>query len=111
MRIPWVIGNYLTNAVRYSPSDQLITVGLTVAKQQVRVWVQDRGPGLSVEAQKHIWQRFYQEPGIAVQSGSGVGLGIGLYVCHTIITRHDGQVGVESTPGQGATFWFTLPLA
>ncbi|HEX9412056.1 MAG TPA: ATP-binding protein, partial [Ktedonobacterales bacterium] len=48
--------------------------------------------------------------GIEVQSGSGVGLGLGLHICQTIIERHHGQVGVESVPSQGSTFWFTLPL-
>ncbi|HEY7416872.1 MAG TPA: ATP-binding protein, partial [Ktedonobacteraceae bacterium] len=68
------------------------------------------GPGLTPEAQMRIWQRFYQVPGIHVQSGSGGGLGLGLYICQQLIHRHGGQVGVESSIGQGSTFWFTLPL-
>jgi signal transduction histidine kinase len=44
-----------------------------------------------------------------VQNGSGIGLGLGLAICRFIIEEHGGQVGVESLPGQGATFWFTLP--
>ncbi|GER91200.1 histidine kinase [Dictyobacter vulcani] len=110
-RIEQVISNYLNNAIRYSNKDQLITVGLTVQDQQARIWVQDHGPGLSAEAQKHVWERFYQEPGVSIQTGSGVGLGLGLYICQTIIARHGGQIGVESVLKQGSTFWFTLPLA
>lgn len=110
-RIEQVISNYLNNAIRYSHKDQPVTVGLAVHGQQARIWVEDRGPGLSAEAQKHVWERFYQEPGVTIQTGSGVGLGIGLYICQTIIARHGGQIGVESALKQGSTFWFTLPLA
>ncbi len=76
--------------------------------------VRDQGPGLSLAEQEHIWERFYRVRGIEVQSGSGAssgGLGIGLYLCRTIIERHHGQVGVQSSPGKASNFWFTLPLA
>lgn len=109
-RVEQVVTNYLTNALRYSPIDQPVFVGLTLQAKQVRVWIRDRGPGLSEEAQKRIWQQFYQVPTIQVQGGPGVGLGLGLYICQNIIRGHQGQLGVESQPGQGSTFWFTLPL-
>jgi signal transduction histidine kinase len=76
----------------------------------VRVWVRDQGPGIPFEAQEHIWERFHRVAGIPVQSGSGVGLGLGLYICKMIVERHGGQVGVQSAPGAGSTFWFLLPL-
>ena len=72
--------------------------------------VRDYGPGLSPEEQERIWERFHRAPGVEVRSGSGVGLGLGLYISKTIIEAHQGQVGVQSTSGAGATFWFTLPL-
>jgi signal transduction histidine kinase len=109
-RIEQVMANYLTNALKYSPEDRPIAVGLQVEEQRARVWVRDEGPGLPVEVQERIWERFHRVPGIEVQSGTGVGLGLGLYICRTIVERHQGQVGVESTPGQGSTFWFSLPL-
>lgn len=110
-RISQVITNYVTNAIRYSPADQPIHIGLTRSADTVRVWVQDQGPGLSKEAQKDLWQRFHQVRGIQVQCGSGRGLGLGLYICQTLIDGHQGKVGVESAPGKGSTFWFTLPPA
>jgi PAS domain S-box-containing protein len=109
-RISEVVTNYITNAIRYASPDQPIQIGLTVEQDQARVWVRDRGPGLSEEAQKDIWLRYHQVKGAPVQSGSRKGLGLGLYICQTVITQHHGACGVESTPGEGATFWFTLPL-
>lgn len=110
-RIGQVVSNYLTNAIKYSPSSEPVEVGLSAYGRDARVWVRDRGPGLSREQQQQVWERFYQVPGLSVQSGSGQGLGLGLYICQTLISRHDGQVGVESVKGKGSTFWFTLPLA
>ncbi|HEX4715455.1 MAG TPA: PAS domain-containing protein, partial [Ktedonobacteraceae bacterium] len=109
-RIGEVVMNYITNAIRYASPDQPIQIGLTVEQDQARVWVRDRGPGLSEEAQKDIWLRYHQVKGAPVQSGSRKGLGLGLYICRTVITQHHGACGVESTPGEGATFWFTLPI-
>ncbi len=110
-RLGQVVTNYLTNALKYSPAEQPVVVGLDVASNEARVWVHDQGPGLPPEEQEGIWERFHRVKGIKVQSGSGVGLGLGLYISRTIIERHQGRVGVESFPGQGSTFWFTLPLA
>jgi signal transduction histidine kinase len=110
-RLGQVVTNYLTNALKYSPDDRPIAVGLQVREQQARLWVSDVGPGLPPEEHERIWEPFHRATGIQIQSGSGVGLGLGLHVCRTIIEQHRGQVGVQSAPGQGATFWFTLPLA
>ncbi len=109
-RISQVIANYITNAIRYASPDQPIRIGLTAQQDLARVWVRDTGPGLSQEAQKDIWLRYHQVKGALVQSGLGKGLGLGLYICQTVIAQHHGVCGVESTPGEGATFWFTLPI-
>ncbi len=110
-RIGQVVTNYLTNALKYSPADQPVEVHLQVEGCQARVSVRDHGPGVPIAEQERIWERFHRAPGIEVQDGSGVGLGLGLHISRTIIERHQGQVGVESQPGQGSTFWFTLRLA
>ncbi len=109
-RIGQVVTNYLTNALKYSPEDRPVEVGIQVEGEHARVWVRDQGPGIRPSEQARLWERFHRVPGIEVQSGSGVGLGLGLHICQTIIERHHGQVGVESVPSQGSTFWFTLPL-
>ncbi len=109
-RLQQVLGNYLNNALKFSPETEPVHVGLAREDGAARVWVRDHGPGLTPEQQAHIWERFYQSPQTPVQSGSKVGLGLGLYICQRLISRQQGQVGVESTPGGGATFWFRLPL-
>src|SRR5579859_4171676 len=109
-RIEQVVVNYLTNAFKFSPSNQVIRVTLTVEGLTARVSVCDQGPGLTLEQQQQVWDRFYQAEFPRPQGSEG-GLGLGLYIVRTIIAQHQGQVGVESQPGQGATFWFMLPLA
>ena len=110
-RIGQVLTNYLTNALKYSLAERPVQVGLNREGQQARVWVRDQGPGIPPEEQQHIWELFHRAPGIEVKSGSGIGLGLGLHISKTMIEQHHGTVGVESIPGQGSTFWFTLPLA
>lgn len=110
-RLGQVVTNFLTNALKYSPADRPVAVGLELEEGQVRVWVRDQGPGIALDEQGRIWERFHRAPGIEVQSGSDVGLGVGLYLSKTIIEQHEGRVGVQSALGAGSTFWFTLPLA
>ncbi len=109
-RMRQVLHNYLSNALKYSAEETPIEVGVQVEGEQALLWVQDAGPGIPEDFQAVIWERFARIPGIEVLSGSGVGLGLGLYISRTIIERHEGQVGVQSAPGQGSRFWFRLPL-
>lgn len=109
-RLQQVLSNYLSNALKFSPASSPVQVGITLEPETVRVWVADQGPGLSAEQQEHIWQRFAQVPQTPLQSGWNAGLGLGLYICRHLIERQQGQVGVESTPGQGARFWLRLSL-
>lgn len=109
-RIRQVLTNYVTNALRYSGSSLPIVIGVTLQENHARVWVRDQGPGLTAEAQKEIWQRYRRVKNTLVQSSDfGKGLGLGLSISQTLIAQHQGEVGVESAPGAGSTFWFTLP--
>lgn len=110
-RLAQVVTNYLTNAFKYAPEDQPVEVRVRVRGHIVRVSVRDQGPGLRAAEKRAIWEGFYQAPGVALQRGSEVGLGVGLYICKTLIEQHGGRVGVDSSIGRGSTFWFTLPLS
>jgi PAS domain S-box-containing protein len=112
-RLVQVMTNYLSNALKYSPPDRSVDVCLRLEGRMAHVAIRDEGPGLPPNECERIWERFYHAPGIEVQSESGVshvGLGVGLHLCRTIIEQHGGQVGVQSSPSKGSTFWFTLPL-
>jgi signal transduction histidine kinase/PAS domain-containing protein len=107
-RIEQVITNFLSNALKYAPAECPITVNLDVMPGHIRVSIRDEGPGLTLEQQQHVWERFYRVSGIEQQQGSGIGLGIGLYISRAIVEQHDGLVGITSEPGKGSTFWFEL---
>ncbi len=109
-RLWQVVTNLVTNALKYSPEDQPVRVQLRAIDGEAWMEVIDNGPGLSEEQQKLLFQAFGRVDGIQPQSGMGVGLGLGLYICKTIVERHGGHMGVESQPGQGATFWLAMPL-
>lgn len=109
-RITQVITNYLTNALKYSPSECPVAVRLERHVDCARVEVEDQGMGIPPEHLDHMWKIFHRVPGIEVQSGSGVGLGLGLHIARELVERHGGRVGVESHLGEGSTFWFAIPV-
>jgi PAS domain S-box-containing protein len=111
LRITQVLSNLLSNALRYSPVETPVTVRLDVTDGVARVSVRDEGAGIPLEAQAAIFEPFYRVEEAKITSSSGVRLGLGLYISRLLVKRLDGDMGVESTPGHGSTFWFTLPLA
>jgi signal transduction histidine kinase/putative methionine-R-sulfoxide reductase with GAF domain len=110
-RLVQVADNLLSNAIKYSEPDTPVTVRVYADGNFARYEVKDDGPGLSLEDQERIWQRYYRANGVMHQTGSGPGLGLGLFISMTIVERHGGEVGVESEPGKGSTFWVKLPLS
>jgi PAS domain S-box-containing protein len=107
-RIGQVLINLLNNAIKYSPHANKVLVRLSANKQEATVSVQDFGIGIAEAHHNKIFERFYQVNDAG--SSSYTGLGIGLYISREIITRHGGRMWVESSKGQGSTFYFTLPV-
>lgn len=124
---PWieeVWTNYISNAIKYGGTPPCVELGFTVladglpmvnaedvpqptipsSQSKIRFWVRDNGPGLAIEQQAQLFTKFTRlrdtEPGH----------GLGLSIARNIVEKLGGEVGVESTIGQGSTFWFTLPV-
>ncbi|HEX4208734.1 MAG TPA: ATP-binding protein, partial [Ktedonobacteraceae bacterium] len=109
-RIKQVLTTYLTNALTYSPPGQPVMVQLRIAEARACVSVHNEGTGIARDDLDHIWERFYRTNGSSVQHELDLSFGLALYLCRVFIERHQGSVGVQSAPSQGATFWFTLPI-
>ncbi|MBB3054812.1 sensor histidine kinase [Mucilaginibacter gotjawali] len=105
-RIEQVIINLLTNALKYSPKDDKITISIERQDNSlVKVSVKDNGIGIPGDKIENIFDRFYR---VENNSPHLSGLGLGLYISSEIIKRHGREIGVESAPGKGSDFWFTL---
>jgi NtrC-family two-component system sensor histidine kinase KinB len=104
-KITWVLTNLIANALRYA--DNMITVSGRHVGQWVHFSVVDDGEGIPPEYQSRIFEKFVQ-----VKSEKSVGgTGLGLAICKEIVRAHKGTIWVDSTPGEGSTFTFTLPVA
>jgi signal transduction histidine kinase len=109
-RMLQVITNLVANALKYSPADRPVLLSLQPREREVLLAVEDEGPGVEPALRDRIFERFFRAPGIAVQQGSQVGLGLGLYIVRTIIDEHGGRAWVEPRPAQGSRFCVALPL-
>jgi signal transduction histidine kinase len=107
-RIGQVLTNFLTNAIKYSPEATDIKVTSIKDNHKIIVSVEDMGIGINKNDQEKIFDRFYRVEGKNEKTFPG--FGIGLFICHEIIHRHNGKIGVISEPGKGSIFYFTLPV-
>lgn len=105
-KISWVINNFLTNAVKFSPEESGILVSSFQKEQKIFVEVKDEGPGIDPAFYDKIFERYFQIPGRSDKKGSGIGLAI----CKELILAMGGNIWVKSEPGQGSTFGFNLPV-
>jgi len=107
-RIEQILINFFTNAIKYSPGAEKVILHTAVEKDHIYIGVQDFGIGIPDHKKKNVFTKFYRVEESSVQFQ---GLGIGLYICAEIIKQHQGTYGVESTLGEGTTFYFTLPTS
>jgi signal transduction histidine kinase len=105
-RLTQAVLNLATNAARHTAVGDAIHIGSSVVGDTVRIWVRDTGPGIALEDQERIFQRFAQG---ASRQGRGEGVGLGLAIVRAIVEAHGGTVEVASVPGEGALFTLVIP--
>lgn len=106
-KITWVLTNLISNALRYTQTGGYIRLSARQAGAQVFVSVADNGTGIPYEYQSRIFDKFVRVKTEQTLGGSGLGLSI----CKEIVRAHGGTIWVDSLPGQGSTFTFTVPAA
>lgn len=110
-RVRQILGNLVGNAIKFTPSGGRVRVRAAVCESDpsyARITVEDTGRGLSAPLLDRIFERLYQaEPD---REEGRTGLGLGLYISKQLVSRHGGRIWVESEPGKGSEFHFTLPL-
>jgi NtrC-family two-component system sensor histidine kinase KinB len=106
VRIQLVFSNLLENALRHSPPGASVVLRAREAEGLLRFEVSDAGPGIPEEDRGRVFERFWRG---ADRASRGGGAGIGLSIARDVVRAHGGTIGVDSEPGRGSTFWFTLP--
>jgi two-component system OmpR family sensor kinase/two-component system sensor histidine kinase BaeS len=114
-RVAQILRNLLVNAVRYTPAGGSVTVSATSAGSLVQIDVTDTGEGIAPEDLPNVFERFWRADRARARGNRphgihGGGTGLGLSVAQSLVKAHGGDIWVESTPGQGSTFSFTLPI-
>jgi signal transduction histidine kinase len=105
-RVALIFSNLISNALRHTPSDGRVTLGASPQGLMVLFSVSDTGAGIDPQHLAHIFERFQgagEEPAGAA--------GLGLFIAREAVLAHGGDIGLDSQPGQGSRFWFTLPAA
>ncbi|MBI2871615.1 MAG: response regulator [Chloroflexi bacterium] len=107
LRLEQILRNLLDNAAKYSPDGTEIRVCARQQADSLLISVSDQGIGIAADEQARLFQPFQR---LEAGGRNAKGLGLGLLVCKRLVEAHDGRIWVESEPGRGSTFYFTLPL-
>jgi signal transduction histidine kinase len=106
-RLAQVVGNLISNAIKYSPNGGTVTVSSAIGRGNAWVWVHDEGLGIPREHQPQIFTKFFR--GDAARKRGIAGTGLGLVLAQQIVEAHDGAIGFDSEEGKGSTFWIRIP--
>ena len=107
VRLQRILRNLLDNAIKYSSPGARIEISAQQNGNEVTIGVRDYGTGISLESMRKIFEPFQR---LQPQNNQVGGTGLGLVVCQRLVEAHGGRIWVESQPGQGSTFYFTLPI-
>lgn len=104
-----VLQNLIDNAIKYTPKDGVVAVGVAIEKEKLHFWVKDNGIGIPQDEQDKIFSRFFRANNAVHTETDGSGLG--LFIAQSVVIRHAGNIWFESTIGAGSTFHVTLPFS
>ena len=110
-RLKQVFFNLIGNAIKYTPQDGMVNLGIGKFGNLARVTVSDTGPGIPPEDLPHIFDRFYRGEKSRLRTKDGKGFGLGLSIAYWIVRNHDGRIDVDSRLDKGTTFAVWLPLS
>ena len=106
-RLAQVVGNLISNAIKYSPNGGTVTVSSALGRGNAWVWVHDEGLGIPRDHQSQIFTKFFR--GDAARKRGIAGTGLGLVLARQIVEAHEGAIGFDSEEGKGSTFWIRIP--
>ena len=107
-KISWVLMNLISNAIRYTPRNEKLTVDVKLIENNIQFSVADSGPGIESKYLERIFEKYFQVPGKEYENQDG--LGLGLAICKEIIHSHRGKIWATSEENNGSHFYFTLPI-